>query len=45
MECPHCGSLKYVKNGGYKGVINARVVLIILATKFANLVIKIKSVL
>ena len=20
MECPHYGSLKYVKNGGYKGV-------------------------
>ncbi len=20
MECTHCGSLKYVKNGGYKGV-------------------------
>ncbi len=20
MECTHCGSLKYVKNGSYKGV-------------------------
>ena len=20
MDCTHCGSLKYVKNGGYKGV-------------------------
>ncbi len=40
MECTHCGNLKYVKNGTYKGVcvIVAKLVFFILVIKSVNLI-------